>query len=112
MEIRPSLDASHPTVKPLQIMLVTGEQALAILPTRFRKLIWVKRGDYLITSTSAGEFETSAGEAGKVSHVPVVAAAAAAAAVVANSSGSSSSPLFVTRWTNFGRARLQLLQCY
>lgn len=48
-------------------MLTTGEQALALLPTRFRKLIWVKRGDYLITSTSAGEFETSAGEAGKVS---------------------------------------------
>lgn len=47
-------------------MLASGEQALAILPTKFRKLIWVKRGDYLITSTSAGDFETSAGEAGKV----------------------------------------------
>lgn len=50
-----------------QIMLAEGEDALALLPTRFRKLIWVKRGDYLITSTSVGEFETSAGEAGKVS---------------------------------------------
>ncbi len=49
-----------------QIMLASGEPALALLPTRFRKLIWVKRGDYLITSTSAGDFETSAGEAGKV----------------------------------------------
>ena len=49
-----------------QIMLATGEPALALLPTRFRKLIWVKRGDFLITSTSAGDFETSAGEAGKV----------------------------------------------
>lgn len=47
-------------------MLATGEPALALLPTRFRKLIWVKRGDFLITSTSAGDFETSAGEAGKV----------------------------------------------
>ncbi|CAM9497649.1 unnamed protein product [Pylaiella littoralis] len=52
----------------IEIMLATGEPALALLPTRFRKLIWVKRGDYLITSTSAGIFETSAGEAGKVRH--------------------------------------------
>ncbi|CAN0003942.1 unnamed protein product, partial [Hapterophycus canaliculatus] len=29
-----------------QIMLASGEPALALLPTRFRKLIWVKRGDY------------------------------------------------------------------
>lgn len=50
-------------------MLASGEQALAILPTKFRKLIWVKRGDYLITSTSVGDFETSAGEAGKVRFV-------------------------------------------
>ncbi|CAM9697192.1 unnamed protein product [Discosporangium mesarthrocarpum] len=42
--------------------------ALAILPTRFRKLIWVKRGDYLIASTSTGDFENSAGEVGKVRH--------------------------------------------
>ncbi|CAM9432063.1 unnamed protein product [Scytosiphon promiscuus] len=52
----------------IEIMLASGEPALALLPTRFRKLIWVKRGDYLITSTSAGDFETSAGEAGKVRH--------------------------------------------
>eukprot|EP00752_Nemacystus_decipiens_P010535 g9381.t1 len=52
----------------IEIMLATGEPALALLPTRFRKLIWVKRGDFLITSTSAGDFETSAGEAGKVRH--------------------------------------------
>ncbi|CAM9477699.1 unnamed protein product [Ectocarpus sp. 4 AP-2014] len=51
-----------------QIMLTDGEPSLALLPTRFRKLIWVKRGDYLITSTSAGDFETSAGETGKVRH--------------------------------------------
>ncbi|CAN0053103.1 unnamed protein product [Ectocarpus fasciculatus] len=49
-------------------MLANGEPSLALLPTRFRKLIWVKRGDYLITSTSAGDFETSAGETGKVRH--------------------------------------------
>eukprot|EP00903_Cladosiphon_okamuranus_P020028 g18396.t1 len=52
----------------IEIMLATGEPSLALLPTRFRKLIWVKRGDFLITSTSAGDFETSAGEAGKVRH--------------------------------------------
>ncbi|CBJ25456.1 conserved unknown protein [Ectocarpus siliculosus] len=52
----------------IEIMLANGEPSLALLPTRFRKLIWVKRGDYLITSTSAGDFETSAGETGKVRH--------------------------------------------
>ncbi|CAM9377175.1 unnamed protein product [Choristocarpus tenellus] len=52
----------------IEILLASGEQALAILPTRFRKLIWVKRGDFLIASTSTGDFENSAGEAGKVRH--------------------------------------------
>lgn len=81
-----------PTTKPRQIVLASGEQALAILPTRFRKLIWVKRGDYLITSTSAGDFETSAGEAGKVNRV----AGAVTAAVLSIFGGSGSlRPLFV-----------------
>lgn len=93
-------------------MLVSGEQALAILPTRFRKLIWVKRGDYLITSTSAGEFETSAGEAGKVSRV-AGAAVAAAPAVLSRVGGSDGlHPLFVARWANSWTCLVQQLQYY
>lgn len=61
---RPRSPPAGPTT--CQIMRANGEPSLALLPTRFRKLIWVKRGDYLITSTSAGDFETSAGETGKV----------------------------------------------
>jgi probable RNA-binding protein EIF1AD len=30
---------------------VGEESVLALLPTRFRKLIWLKRGDYVIIST-------------------------------------------------------------
>jgi len=40
--------------------------SLAILPTKFRKLIWVKRGDFLIVSGTSHDFLTAAGEKGKV----------------------------------------------
>lgn len=42
----------------LEVELDDGAQSLALLPTRFRKLIWVKRGDYLLVSSSAGDIET------------------------------------------------------
>jgi aerobic-type carbon monoxide dehydrogenase small subunit (CoxS/CutS family) len=42
----------------IEVQLPDGEESLAILPTRFRKLIWVKRGDYLLVSSSSGEIET------------------------------------------------------
>lgn len=35
-----------------QIELRNGTVELAILPNKFKKLIWLKRGDYLIASTS------------------------------------------------------------
>lgn len=54
-------------------MLVADEEdggpdssSLAILPTKFRKLIWVKRGDFLIVSGTSHDFLTAAGEKGKV----------------------------------------------
>ncbi|CAM9557107.1 unnamed protein product, partial [Chrysoparadoxa australica] len=53
----------------LQILCVDGRTSLAILPTKFRKLIWVKRGDYVIVSTSDGGYENSKGEEGKVRHM-------------------------------------------
>ena len=43
-----------------------GVTGLAMLPTKFRKLIWVKRGDYVIVSEAEGAFETARGSAGAV----------------------------------------------
>ncbi|EKU20680.1 rna binding protein, partial [Nannochloropsis gaditana CCMP526] len=40
--------------------------SLALLPTKFRKLIWVKRGDFVIVSGTSHDFQTAAGEKGKV----------------------------------------------
>ena len=34
---------------------VDDDVALAMLPTKFRKLIWVKRGDFVIVSRAAGD---------------------------------------------------------
>lgn len=48
------------------MLLEDGEDSLAILPTKFRKLIWVKRGDYLIVSGASHDFQTAAGNTGKV----------------------------------------------
>jgi translation initiation factor IF-1 len=51
------------------IFLVTmqdGGQTLARLPTRFRNLIWVKRGTFLLCSSSDAEYLTASGAAGRV----------------------------------------------
>ena len=71
----------------LETQCPDGEITLAMLPTKFRKLIWVKRGtaphtplplftlsappsvpagDFVIVSGATGEIATSAGERGKV----------------------------------------------
>lgn len=56
----------------LQVLVADEEDdgpdssSLAILPTKFRKLIWVKRGDFLIVSGTSHDFLTAAGEKGKV----------------------------------------------
>lgn len=49
-----------------QLLLDDGEESLALLPTKFRKLIWVKRGDHLIVSGTSHDFLTAAGDKGKV----------------------------------------------
>ena len=41
-------------------------QTLARLPTRFRNLIWVKRGTFLLCSSSEAEYLTASGDAGRV----------------------------------------------
>ena len=49
------------------VKMADGEtQTLARLPTRFRNLIWVKRGSYLLCSSSEAEYLTAAGTAGRV----------------------------------------------
>ena len=42
--------------------LPDGQKGLAILPTKFNKLIWMKRGDYVIVTKSEGQFTTSSGK--------------------------------------------------
>ncbi len=43
-----------------------GGEALALLPTKYRKLIWVKRGDFVIVSGTSHDYLTAGGEKGKV----------------------------------------------
>jgi len=52
----------------LEVCNDEGAKALCRLPTKFRKLIWVKRGTFLIVSRSDenGKFLTATGAQGKV----------------------------------------------
>ena len=55
-----------PTHVPTQVLVEDGEESLAILPTKYRKLIWVKRGDFVIVAGASHDFLTAAGDKGKV----------------------------------------------
>ena len=47
-----------------------GAPVVALLPTKFRKLVWLKRGDFVILSApAAGATSTARGGAGAVTHV-------------------------------------------
>lgn len=47
-----------------------GESGVGMLPTRFRKLVWLKRGDLVILSApSSGVMHTASGGAGAVTHM-------------------------------------------
>ena len=50
----------------LEIATTSGETSLCRLPTKFRRLIWVKKGDYMIVSGSSEEYETAKGSKGRV----------------------------------------------
>jgi probable RNA-binding protein EIF1AD len=50
----------------LEVRTADGAVSLAILPTKFRRLVWVKRGDFLIASCSGEEYETAEGISGRV----------------------------------------------
>lgn len=46
-----------------------GDEALALLPTKFRKTVWVKRGDYCIVSEGERGCDTAGGEEGRVRYM-------------------------------------------
>ncbi|KAJ0405404.1 hypothetical protein ATCC90586_009443 [Pythium insidiosum] len=46
-----------------------GATSLTMLPAKFRKLIWVKRGDFLIVASSDNEVSTAEGKKGAVTSI-------------------------------------------
>jgi probable RNA-binding protein EIF1AD len=51
-----------------EVITSEGKKSLARLPTKFQKLIWVKRGDFVIVTSATDEYETASGAAGRVTH--------------------------------------------
>lgn len=47
----------------MQIDVGSERNELAMMPTKFKKLIWIKRGDYLLTSSAAEAIEAAGGDA-------------------------------------------------
>lgn len=50
----------------LEVRGADGSGALAILPTKFRRLVWIKRNDFVIASQSHDAYETAGGASGRV----------------------------------------------
>ena len=52
----------------MEVLTAGGETSLAMLPTKFRKLIWVKRGDFVMATgvDKGAECETHSGKGTKV----------------------------------------------
>jgi translation initiation factor IF-1 len=46
-----------------------GDKSVTMLPTKFRKLIWVKRGDFLIVAEGDGEATVATGKKGAVTSI-------------------------------------------
>jgi len=55
----------------LEVTAPDGTVALCMLPTRYRNLVYVKRGDFLIAGFSQQEFRTANNGAGKVKYTVV-----------------------------------------
>jgi len=51
-----------------EVVFDGGARSLAMLPSKFRKLVWLKRGDFVIVSGAAGATLTARGTAGAVTH--------------------------------------------
>ena len=47
----------------MQISLENNTNELALLPNKFKKLIWIKKGDYVIVSSSLSEEENAVSSA-------------------------------------------------
>lgn len=52
-----------------QVVSADGAKAVTMLPTKFRKLIWVKRGDFLIVAEGDGEATVATGKKGAVTSI-------------------------------------------
>ena len=53
-----------------EVRTEAGAEGVALLPTKFRKLVWLKRGDFVILSPPAsGATATASGGVGAVTHV-------------------------------------------
>jgi probable RNA-binding protein EIF1AD len=50
----------------IEIICGDGTEGLAVLPTKFRKLVWIKRGDYVIVAGASADIETAAGATGAI----------------------------------------------
>ena len=50
----------------LEVRTDAGDEGIALLPTKYRKLIWIKRGDYLVVSEATGAIHTAGGGQGTV----------------------------------------------
>ena len=65
-----SRETGKRTAKRKQIRLPDDSEGLAMLPTKFRKLVWVKRGMFLIVSGDPdAKYETASGEEGRVRYI-------------------------------------------
>lgn len=50
----------------LEVRTDAGDEGIALLPTKYRKLIWIKRGDHLVVSEATGSIHTAGGGQGTV----------------------------------------------
>ncbi|GBG34477.1 S1-like domain-containing protein C146.08c [Hondaea fermentalgiana] len=55
----------------LEVLSPDGEKALCLLPAKFRKLVWIKRGNFLIASKSDEDYLTATGAKGRVKYTVV-----------------------------------------
>lgn len=52
-----------------EVVNAAGDKSVTMLPTKFRKLIWVKRGDFLIVAEGDGEATVATGKKGAVTSI-------------------------------------------
>jgi len=50
----------------IEVEAASGMRALCLLPAKFRKLVWIKRGTFVIAAVSKNDYETTTGAKGRV----------------------------------------------